>query len=288
MSRNSRITDTSLSYTELKKTPEPEIGEKKSETVKSVRLRSLSSRVRDLLFPPACAGCGRLLPPFAREDGIFCADCLDAWQMSCIAAGDDDSSPWVRGEKGVKTTERVIGSGCIGHVYCSLYRPDRHTATEGLIQKIKRSADRRLFDFSTGQLAPRVLRALSERGIDAGRVVCVWVPRSRRAIRENGHDQSFLLARDLARACGMTLVSGLVRLRDGRAQKELGRAERKRSAALAYAVRDDARTCLDGKVCVLVDDLSTTGETLLACTRHLTGAGCSAVLWVTLAQTQKK
>ena len=59
----------------------------------------------DLFFPPRCAGCGALLPPFRRLHGgvvpALCADCLPQWEKARAQVPDGG-----RGRSGLSRTAR--------------------------------------------------------------------------------------------------------------------------------------------------------------------------------------
>ena len=61
-----------------------------------------------------------------------------------------------------------------------------------------------------------------------------------------------------------------------------GREARKANAAGAYSARDPER--IRGKRILLVDDIVTTGETLMECARVLRAAGAKNVTAITVAR----
>ena len=78
----------------------------------------------------------------------------------------------------------------------------------------------------------------------------------------------------------------LEKARDTKAQSTLrGREARRKNAAGAYrAVRPEA---IRGKRILLVDDIVTTGETLMECARVLKAAGAKSVTAVTVARKRE-
>jgi ComF family protein len=108
-------------------------------------------------------------------------------------------------------------------------------------------------------------------------VVPVPLHASRR--RARGFNQAL----DLARHLGPRSVRALRRTRATPSQTGLPAAQRHRNMRDAFAPA--RRTpCLDGKVVVLVDDVSTTGATIDACARVLTQMGAREVRAVTAAR----
>jgi competence protein ComFC len=101
--------------------------------------------------------------------------------------------------------------------------------------------------------------------------------------RERGFNQSRLLARDLGRLRGMTVLEGcLVKVKNVPPQAGLRAAEREDNVKKAYAAR--RRQKVRGKTLILIDDVATTGATLRECARVLVDAGARDVRAVTLAR----
>jgi ComF family protein len=135
--------------------------------------------------------------------------------------------------------------------------------------------------------APRLAEALLEDPAVASLVatsdVLVPVPLHPRRLRERGFNQSLLLAEALARRTARPVCKdALVRRVDTIPQAGLSAAARRRNVREAFAVR--RRASVAGKTVTLVDDVLTTGATVLACARRLEEAGASEVRLVTVAR----
>ena len=105
--------------------------------------------------------------------------------------------------------------------------------------------------------------------LGAGDVVLVPVPSARAAVRARGHDHALRLARAAARAGGLQAAPLLVPARAVADQSGLDAAER--AANLAGALV--ARRALGGLPVVVVDDVMTTGATLVEAARALRDGG---------------
>lgn len=105
------------------------------------------------------------------------------------------------------------------------------------------------------------------------------VPLHRGRLRQRGYDQALELARPLARALDLPLLTGwLQRRKPTRAQTRLDAQARQRNLRGAFAV--DAPQSLPAHV-ALVDDVMTTGATLEAAATALRRAGARRVdAWV--------
>lgn len=111
----------------------------------------------------------------------------------------------------------------------------------------------------------------------------VPVPLHMAKVKERGFDQSYLIARGVAQAAGLSLnANHLARIRKTEIQAGLSRADRLQNVRGAFQVhRPEA---LKGKDILLVDDVFTTGATVNEVTRVLKKAGVGRVFVFTLAR----
>ena len=111
----------------------------------------------------------------------------------------------------------------------------------------------------------------------------VAVPRHRRRLREQGSDPVWTLARALARRTGLEHLRGaLCRTRPAPPQAGLRPEERRRNVLGSFRARGDLR----GRRILLLDDVTTTGSTLLEAARELRrGARPRQVIPVAVAGT---
>jgi len=113
--------------------------------------------------------------------------------------------------------------------------------------------------------------------------VLVPVPLHPARERARGYNQSALLARELGQRCHLPVEGELLaRVVDTRDQVKLTRAERQRNVRGAFACTH--ANAVAGRSLLLVDDVCTTGSTLLACAAALTAAGAGSVRAVVLAR----
>lgn len=125
-------------------------------------------------------------------------------------------------------------------------------------------------------LARAMARGLPSRARAAGALV-VPVPMDPASQRRRGFNQAERIARELARLWGLPLVAdALAKPEATGAQSLLGRADRERNLAAAFAPGRRSRV-VAGRRVILVDDLVTTGATARACARALRGAGAARV-----------
>ncbi len=132
--------------------------------------------------------------------------------------------------------------------------------------------------------APVLGRMLADRALElAGTVdAVVPVPLHPARLRERGFNQSALLARPVARALAVPLVTAdLRRVRDTPPQASLTAAARATNVKGAFlALR------APGSRVLLVDDVRTTGATLAECGEALVTAGADEVFTLVLARAE--
>jgi ComF family protein len=101
-------------------------------------------------------------------------------------------------------------------------------------------------------------------------------------MKERGYNQAGLLAKPLSILQNWNYSPGAVfRVRDTRSQVGLSAPERRLNISNAFRA-DPVR--VSGKVILLLDDVTTTGATLTACSEALIKAGAKSVYALTLAR----
>jgi ComF family protein len=205
--------------------------------------------VLDVLAPPLCAACDASL----ARDSLFCDACEP--DAAASALRELDGGPPLVG----------IGS----------YSGGLATA----VQKLKYGGRTDLARPLGSRLASRILDApvTETRG-----AVLVPVPLHRARLAARGYNQSALVASTLRDLLGLPLdVESLRRTKATREQALLAREDRRDNVAHAFASRP-----MQGARVVLVDDVVTTGATVLGCVRALADAGGTVVLVAALARAQ--
>ncbi len=193
--------------------------------------------------------------------------------------------------------DRCVGCGSHGALFCptcrAALRPYPHNdPPPGLdamlvpwlyegplrqaIHRMKYRSQRRIAA-PLGDLLAEYLRRHPQ-SVDA----LIPVPLHATRLAERGFNQSSELATRIARATGIPLVSGLERCRDTGHQAQLSRRERHDNIAAAFVWNVYAPP--PARV-LLVDDVLTTGATLVACGDALRAVGTREVRAVALARS---
>ena len=130
------------------------------------------------------------------------------------------------------------------------------------------------------------LMALAGDELLEGEVTLVPVPLHRRRLAARRFNQAALLAGAVARAAGQAHAPRLLaRVKATPKQKGMSPSMRRRNVAGAFAVRAGQRA--EGLRVLLVDDVLTSGATLVSCARALRRAGAASADALTLARVLK-
>lgn len=208
----------------------------------------------NLLFPPKCILCGKVL---GREQTDLCRECRT-------------DSPDFSGRKG------------------ELQFLDSFTAVWYYEGNVRKSLLRykfygaRSFASAYGRLlAVKLLQTYPE-GFDC----LTWIPVSSVRRFTRGYDQVELLAQAVGRELMIQPVPLLKKIRHNRPQSGIGDAAKRRANVLgAYRVQNTASVA--GKRILLLDDILTTGATAGECARVLKTAGAKEVCCAAVAAARK-
>jgi len=226
----------------------------------------------DLVFPPLCPLCDRMLGAGRRDP--LCGACWEGLERI--------APPWCRCCGAPLGIEGLCGA-------CRIRRPRFAYARAALLYgDLVREAIHAFKFGGRGGLANPLGDLLAGLGLSAlpgaAPDVLVPVPLHPRRARERGYNQALLLARRLERAWRVPVVAdALVRAVPTLPQADLDAAARRRNVRDAFAVRRPER--ITGRHVVLVDDVLTTGATAGECARTLYRAGAAAVGVLTVART---
>lgn len=211
----------------------------------------------DLLFPPRCVFCRRLL--HRGEEGI-CPRC-------------QQELPWALGAEAEQTGE--FFSLCASPLwYQDQVRASFHRYKFKGVRGYSRTYGRLVAQCVQDHLAGRY-------------DLITWVPLSRARLRQRGYDQAMLLASAAALELDDVAAETLCKVRDTEAQSGLGKndASRRANVLSAYQVTDPA--LVEGRRVLLIDDIVTTGSTLSECARVLRTAGATDVVCAALARSRR-
>lgn len=211
----------------------------------------------DLIFPPRCVFCRKLL---GRGENSYCAGCAQ-------------NLPYTE-KGGAQTGEHF--TICVSPLYY-----------DGVVRdSIHRFKFKDASGYAKGYaqlIADCIRENLGERGERYDFIS--WVPLSADRLKSRGYDQAMLLAMATALCLDDVAVETLRKHTDVPAQSGVGDREKRRENISGVYEARDPELIADKRI-LLIDDIVTTGSTLSECALTLLRAGASEVLCATLARTE--
>ncbi len=218
----------------------------------------------DILFPPKCFGCG-------SGYGHLCHRCLLACRVArhyyCVVC----DKPSIMGDTHVQCCKTEIPTGIYSaYEYKDLVRNCIMKAK----YRAKLFAPLKTLSLEAANIASKC--ALSYKGF-----VITSIPLSAQRTKERGFNQAGIIAQAVEEVFSIPYQESiLVRNKETKAQHKKTRQERFENLKEAFIVKNDLS---DLKI-LLVDDICTTGATLLEASKALYQAGAKEVSCFTLAK----
>ena len=110
-----------------------------------------------------------------------------------------------------------------------------------------------------------------------------YVPLSKKSMKKRGFNQCEILAKKISEKYNVSISKSLVKVRETKEQKLLSREDRKENIIDAFDITNGED--IVGKNIILIDDVITTGVTVLECEKILKKYGVKKVVIVTVAQS---
>ena len=212
---------------------------------------SLKAKLLDLCFPPKCPFCGKL-----TKGHTVCPACYK-------------TLPWTEGQEILRKLS--------ADVVCAAPLWYEDAVRAGILR----------YKFDGGVAAADALGELAARCAAeefSGEFDTVtWVPVGPKRLKERGYDQTRLVAEAACRLWETEAAQLLSKPLDNPPQSGLKDAAARRANVLGVY---EALPGAEGKHILLMDDIITSGATLLECARTLMDAGAASVRCVTLASVR--
>ncbi len=209
------------------------------------RLRRYVQWSVDLLFPPRCAGCGRV-------DSAWCAECTRALVATPFPVVVSPLPPLM----GIASTAAHTG------------------IIREAVQALKYAGARQMGAI----LGARLAQHLAAQHWNCG--IIVPVPLHTIRLQERGYNQSQELSNTVAAITGLQCIpEALTRHRMTESQVTMSAAERLSNVRNAFSAQF---ALVNNQNVLLIDDVYTTGATLRACGEALLEAGAASVYGLTV------
>lgn len=221
-------------------------------------LRTLAHGLLDIAYPPRCLGCGDR-PESASLP--LCPTCLQMMERAPTMG------------VAARLDQLPSGRGIFNHVL-ALWMFDKGGTLQS-VQHALKYGNRPRYGVALGRLIGKAYR--EDRDLPNG---VIPIPLHRTRELERGYNQSRMLAEGVAKELDRPLRTTLLaRPRPTRSQTNLSREERWRNVCNAFTAEPG---CDDGHW-LLVDDVLTTGATVVAAAQTVMDADAEAVSVATLA-----
>jgi predicted amidophosphoribosyltransferase len=205
--------------------------------------------IKELLFPVHCFGCNAL--------GIeICSKCRRYWNPHF----------YLQNIEGLTIYSAIRYSPVARSILLNSKESSLRIADELIIEALLNCIKR---------LPSQVIRS----------AVLMPIPGSKRAIRKRGRDFIFEITKELSLRSGLAFTSGMFIERRLLDQSGLSAADRKRNIDGAFMFNGSFAEIPDGEI-LLVDDLVTTGSTLLEAKRALNKSGITVNRAITACMAQ--
>ncbi len=226
----------------------------------------LPKQVTNFIYPPLCIACNTEL-----TSDLICESC---WE----------SIPQIHDDKMLlqHSIEKLSATGLISSVASSFIFEEN-----GIFQKIVHALKYQGFQRIGYKLGQQIAFSIDEQLVS--NLVVIPIPLHPSKYRERGYNQAELIARGIAAKFNIPLHPNILyRTRYTQTQTKLSLEERKKNMEGAFTLNPHAAYHLQGKICLLVDDVITTGSTILSAARELQKAQPQSIIACSAAVAQYK
>jgi ComF family protein len=228
---------------------------------KKTNLSNFFGGILNFVLPPVCVCCDSPLPADAR---FVCPDCI-----SRLKAVDKNYNIF---------QDRVHKVNFKGSAF-SLYWFVEGSEIQNILHALKYSRMKSIGKVFGKKIGEEILSRFPGTYDYA-----VPVPLHKSKQRERTYNQSDYICRGISEALGITpLEKCLKRTRFTKTQTKLSLSEREENVKNAFVLNPKYSDAIKNKNIILVDDVITTGSTILECARVLKENGCSEVTVCSIA-----
>jgi ComF family protein len=219
-------------------------------------LNRVSDEIINFVLPNSCLCCES---PIAPGERFICRNCFQKLEKF------DQPHPW---------KDEFIGKGIIDNSLSAFWFREG-TAIQTLLHSMKYEKMKSVGRMLGSQIGSSIAE-LNGIAFD----YTVPVPLHKARIRDRQYNQSEFIARGVSEVLNTIVLNDvLVRTRYTQTQIKLNKAERKENVKGAFEVNQKHKDKITDKNIIVVDDVITTGATILECAEVLKQAGAGKI-WV--------
>jgi ComF family protein len=220
--------------------------------------RGLTNSILDFFYPPVCLSCRKLLIDGQRHVCEQCWDSIEPIRRDL--------------ELYQETRHKLCVSGTVDELVASFV-----FEKEGAFQHIAHALKYTGFQSIGIELGKRVGGIMNSWNVRAD--CLIPIPLHKRKLRERGFNQAELIARGASEVAGIPLRTDLVRRKKfTQSQTTLSLEERNKNVDDAFEIVPYRSAEVENKSFIVIDDVITTGSTILACANALRTAGAARIV----------
>lgn len=227
-------------------------------------IRNIKEGIVEFFFPHCCAVCEKHL---VGDERFICDTCFHAL-------------PRVRMQRGVMSEVDDLFLGCrIVKHGVSFFKYSRYSKYSEIIKDIKYRNKPEMGTALARIFAQELLEVNYFDGID----IIVPIPLHRKKQRERGYNQSWYIAKGVSEISGLPIEEVVEAVKPHKTQTAKTADQRKNNVKGVFGINKN----ITGKQVLLIDDVITTGATLMECCDELEKAGVRGVKILSLALAER-
>lgn len=214
-------------------------------------LRTAVNDVVDILCPPICLGCGRRIQNDFEH--LICAECLTTYPKVDHYKHDEN-----------EVTDFFYSQSVKIDYGCCFFQFQKGDTTQHLIHNIKYYGHPEL-GVKLGRIAAKILKPYN-RFVNADFIIPV--PMHPDKLKKRGFNQAERIAQGISEVYGIKVKEGiLLKTVNSSSQTTMNKSQRAENSSKIFGFTDVDDS--DKNHYLIVDDVFTTGSTLLACAQKL-------------------
>ena len=206
------------------------------------------NEILNMLFPRACIGCG-------TKNTLLCSNCIKkipALPLACFFCGGESLTT-------ICLSCRDRYGSNLDEVFAAV--PYEHPVIKKAVKLFKYHNQKQLSQLLGKLICRRISAPI--RHFNKNELILIPIPLSKQRLRDRGYNQAELLAKYVSQQMSIRIEENLLqKIRHTPSQVSIGhREERLRNLKGSFMVVD--KSLVNNKTVILIDDVATTGATLI-------------------------
>lgn len=237
--------------------------------IENLNICKIFKDLLNFLFPRYCVMCGERL---AEGEDYICVSCIRHLPLTRSHLKDDNP------------IERLFWYQ-LPVVRATSYAFYEGASFRRMVYKFKYFDSPKLGTFLGRMMAVNLLKDNFFEGID----MIIPVPLSKRKLLKRGYNQCLYLAQGVSEVTGIPIdTTSVIRCVDNLAQASLSHDSQRRQENVEGIFRLCCSENVDGKHVLVIDDIITTGSTILSCCKEIASQGNVRISILSLAYAGEK